>query len=404
MSMVNYLQRSLFRWRYAILIILIISAIAAFVSFQINRWLPNYALSFSRLIAQQFHTQISFETVKYRFPNYIIFKDVNVLEFEGKSPILQTSSVIMNFTFPLFSSATPLNDITINDMSINFPILKDYLNRHNKKIYAWARTLPKGNMRLLVPNGRIYLKDYLTGSSISFNTDLSLDQGRVSAHGSWIKNNKVNYELNGNIHNAGFDLDKLTLVEGRSSLNLWGGWHGNDIGWKGFIFYDNFYILDIDGHIKIQDKDIILDHLSFSIDGDGVGARGHCSKQGLFQCDADMTYWHGTQRPDQQIPFKNINLHLHAQNSPQGLSFNGAADLYFLFIPNAPVFLQNTHLDFKGLKAQVINGNSLNLKIKKIQSNFPSRTTYTPFPLRISWPASITGSHTKKRSTFLPGY
>lgn len=381
MLMVNYLQRFLFRWKYAILIFMMISAIAAAVSFQINRWLPDYALSFSQLIAQQFHTQISFKTVNYRFPNYIILKKVNVLEFEGKSPILQASKVVMNFTFPLFSSATPLNDIIIHDMIINFPALKNYWAQHNKKIRTWAKTLPKGNLRLLVPNGRICLKDAPLGNSISFNTDLNLDQGRVNAHGSWTKSNTINYELYGNIQNAGFDLDKLTLEEGRSSLNLWGSWHGNTIDWKGFIFYDKYYILDIDGHLRFQEKDIILDQLSFSIDGDGVGARGYCSKQDLFQCDADMTYWQGTQHLDGQGPFKNINLHLHAQNTPRGLFFDGTTDLYFLFNPKAPVSLQNAHLNFKNLMAQVINGNSLKLSIKQIQGVFSTRDNKYTLPL-----------------------
>ena len=61
MLMMNYLQRFLFKWKYAILIFLIISAMVVAVSSQINRWLPNYALSFSNLIAQQFHTKISLE-------------------------------------------------------------------------------------------------------------------------------------------------------------------------------------------------------------------------------------------------------------------------------------------------------------------------------------------------------
>jgi hypothetical protein len=214
-----------------------------------------------------------------------------------------------------------------------------------------------------VPNGQLYLKDYHQGNPIAFKINLSLNQGHVSALGSWNDNDIFNYELYGNIHNAGFDLDKFTLQEGRSSMNIWGSWRDNNIDWKGFIFYDKFYILDIDGHLKIQDKDIVLKQLSFSIDGNGVGARGHCSRQNLFQCDAEMTYWQGTQRLNGQGPFKNMNLHLHAQNTPHGISFNGAADLYLLFNPDAPTSLQNAHIDFKNLKARVINGNSLKLKI-----------------------------------------
>ncbi len=370
MLMVNYLLRSLFRWKYAIVITLIISAIAAAVSFQINRWVPNYAFSFSQLIAQQFHTKISFNTVYYRFPNYIIFNNVRVLEFDGKRPMLESSRVTMNFSFPLFSSATPLHYIVMNDLDINFPVLKDYWAKHDKEIYAWIKTLPKGKMRLLVPDGLIFLKDHPHENPISYKSDLNIDNGHISAQGSWDYNGNYKYEFNGISRDDGFDLDKITIQEGRSSLNLWGSLRANNIDWKGFIFYDNFYILDIDGHIGIQDKDIILTKLSFSIDGDGVGARGQCSKQSLFQCDADMTYWQGTQHPDDQKPFKNINLHLHAQNTPQGLFFNGAADLYFLFNPKAPATLQNAHLDFKGLKAQFINGDSLKLKIKHTQNTF----------------------------------
>ena len=101
-------------------------------------------------------------------------------------------------------------------------------------------------------------------------------------------------------------------------MNLWGSWRDNNIDWNGFIFYDKFYILDIDGHLKIQQKDIVLKQLSFSVDGDGVGARGQCSRQNLFQCDADITYLRGSQHLDPQRPLKNINLHLHAQNTPAG--------------------------------------------------------------------------------------
>jgi len=366
--MVNYLQRFLFRWKYAIVIFLMISAIAAAVSIQINRWVPNYALSFSQLIAQQFQTRISFSNVYYRFPDFIIFKDVRVLDFDGKRPLLESSKVTMNFTFPLFSSATPLHYIILDDLGINFPVLRKYLERHGKKIYAWAKTLPKGKLRLLVPNGQIYLKDYPQGNPISYKVNLNFDQGRISAQGSWDDRAKYNFELDGTGRDDGFDLDKFTVQEGRTSINFWGSWHANNIDWKGFIFYDKFYILDIDGHVRIQDKNIILKQLSFSIDGDGVGIKGQCSKEKLFQCDADMTYWQGTQHHDEQIPFKNINLHLHAQNTLQGLSFNGAADLNFILNPIGPVSLQNAHLEFKDLKAQIINGDTLKLKIKQTQN------------------------------------
>jgi len=123
------------------------------------------------------------------------------------------------------------------------------------------------------------------------------------------------------------------------------GQHNNDIYWKGFIFYNKFYILDIDGHLKIQKNDISLKQMSFSIDGNAVTARGDCLKLNLSECDAD-------------IALNNSKLHLHAQNSPQGPLLKGSLDL------------QGAHIDFKNLKALIINGNSLKLKIKQTQSTF----------------------------------
>ena len=159
MLMVNYLQRFLFKWKYALLIILIISALAAAVSFQINRWLPDYALSFSDFIAQQSQTKISFKIVRYRFPNYIIFKDVKVLEVNGKTLCCKLPGWSWGFLFPLFSSATPLRYMVMDDMTINFPALKDYWAHHGKKFPHGPRHFPKGKLRLLVPNGRFYLTD-----------------------------------------------------------------------------------------------------------------------------------------------------------------------------------------------------------------------------------------------------
>jgi len=318
MLMADYLQRSLFKWKYAVLVILIISAIAAAVSYQVNRWLPQYALSFSNIIAQQFHNKISFRTVHYGFPNHIIFKDVKMYEFDEKSPVLQSSKVMMGFSFPLLSSAAPLRYIIMNDLTVNFPAFKDYLTRHNKNIFTRTTALPKGNIRLIVPNGRFYVKGLSSGDPITFKIDLSLNQGHVNLHGSW---------------------------GGQSSIDLWGNWQGNNIDWKGFIFYNKFYILDIDGNLIIQEKDITLKQLSFSVNRNSVLARARCSRQELFQCDAD-------------IALKNTNLHLHAQNTAQGLVFNGWADS------------NRVHVNFENLEAMIINENFLKLKIKQIQSTF----------------------------------
>lgn len=364
MLMVNYLQRFLFRWKFALLIILIIAAIAAAVSFQINRWLPEYALSLSKVIAQQFQTQISFNSVHYRFPNYIILKNVKAFDLNRNISLLETSKIIMNFSFPLFSSATPLNYIMLDSLVIDLPDLKNYLTLHHQKIFAWAKTLPQGDMHLIVPNGKYYPQGYTKGNPVSFNIDLRLNQGQLNANGYWGDKDKFTYEIYGKLQDYGFDLDKLILGDNESSINLWGSWRNNSIYWKGFIFYNKFYILDIDGNLNIQDKDIALRKLSFSIDGDNVEAWGHCLKVNPFQCDADIDYRRQAQHVTTQEPLKNIHLHLNSQKILRSIVFQGASDINFLVSPDSSTSLQSIHFDFKDLKARLINNNFLRLKIK----------------------------------------
>lgn len=317
MLMANYLQRFLFKWKFALLIMVITGMVVAAFSLQINRWLPNYCLSFSDLISQQFQAKISFRTAYYRFPDNIILKNVQVFSNDPAVPMLQASRV----TIDLF------NKIVINDMIIDFPVFKNYLALHGKNKYVWPKTLPKGKMHLLIPNGRFYLVDHTKGDPIPFDIDLELDKDHhLSVNGSWA--DRFDYEIDGDIYDSGFNLDKFTLKDGRSSINLWGSWHDNSVAWKGFIFYDKFYILDIDGNLEIQEKNVVLKQLSFSVNGDPVSASGDCLKQNPFQCNAD-------------IALKNLKLHLHSQNTSQGPVFKGSADLDFPFNPDSPTSLQS---------------------------------------------------------------
>ncbi|MBF0570685.1 MAG: hypothetical protein HQL12_02315 [Candidatus Omnitrophica bacterium] len=385
MLMANYLQRCLFKWKYVILIILIISAMAAVFSSRINRWLPDYALSYSNLIARQFQAKIYFGEAHYLFPNCIIFKNVKILNPEESPPMLQASRVIMKFPSLLFSSPAPVNYIVMVNLSVNYPVLKNYWAHHGKKIYTRIKPLPEWNIRLFVPDGKIYLKGPSPEDPIAFKTDFSLDQAHLNAHGFWTDKDRFDYELDGNIRDSGFDLDKLTLREGNSSLNLWGKLSGGNIDWKGYIFYEKFYILDIDGHLKIERNDIILKGLSFSIDGDAVEASGHCLKQNLFQCDADITYRRVPPHIDPQKPLESINLNFHAQNTLQGLFLTGQSDLNFLSVLGHPPSLQKVHLDFENLKALIVNGDFLKLRIQHMQSIFSAQGNKYKISLSDLW-------------------
>ncbi len=326
MLMANYLQRFLFKWKYTILILLVTGAMGTAFDFQVNRWLTPYSLALANAIGQGYQTKITFETVHYHFPNSIILKNVKIFSPDKKSPMLQASRVTVGV----------LNNIAIDGMAIDLPALKNYWVWYGNKIYARTKGLPPENIRLLVSNGQFYPHGLANGDPIGFKMDLRLDQGSFSAHGSW-----------------GL----------QSSLDLWGRWHAHSIDWKGFIFYDKFYILDIDGNLNAQGKDIVLKKLTFSLNGDNVTASGHFLRQDFFQCEADVT-------------FKNTRLHFYAHNTRQGLVFKGTFDL------------QNAHLAFKDLMARIINGHLLKLRIKQMQSNFSIHGNEYRLPLEDLW-ASI---------------
>jgi len=387
--MISSLQRSLFKWKYAGLLILIIAAIVPVMSFSINRHLPPYASALRDLINQQLAIKISFSSIHYRFPNYIILKHVTVLPSNSKATLLKTSRMVIGLTLPLSSSWPSVYYAELDGATIDFTALENYWQQHGARLSTWVRTLPQDNLRLLVPNGRFTPKDK-TRDPFPFKLDFSLKHNHVTARGFWKDKDKFNYELYGDRLGAGFNLNKLNIESGQSSINLWGRWQENTIDWKGFIFYKKFYILDINGHLNIQDTGIVLKNLSFSVNGDDVALSGHCSKETFFQCDADMSLSRQKQHLSAAAPLKDMHVHLYAQNTSEGLTLNGQTDLNFLFAPNAPFILQSMHLDFKNLKARIMNTELLRLKTNHMEISWVSHEEHKisaeNFLVGIHWP------------------
>ncbi len=356
MSTTSYLRRCLSKWKYALIILLIISAMVAFFSIEINRWLPEDVLSFTRLIGQQFHAKISYRSAHYRFPDYVILKDVFV--FDDNKIVLQSDRLIIGFL--------PLHAVVADHLTIHSPAFKKYLAKNGKKIYTWIKGFPKGKVRLSVLNGEL---QGIAKDPTGFTTDLLFEGEGLSAHGFFEHQGRCNYEINANIRDDGIDLDQFALKRGDTSIDLWGSWHLDSVNWKGFIFNDKFYILDIDGHLKIQKDLLVLDRLSFTVDGDAVDLSGECSRKTPFSCDAELGFWKAAAGSKSPGPLKSAHLRLHAQGSPQGPVFNGSSDLYFIFDPVSHKF-QNVHLNFDALRPVLWNGDFMKFNIGQLQGAF----------------------------------
>lgn len=365
--MTNYLQQFLFKWKFAVLILVLTAAMIAGFSCWVNRYLPKYAHAYCNLIGQQLSEKFSFGEIHYGFPNRLILKNVQVLPLGKGTPMLKISRMVMGLSLPLSSSGPAINYVALNDATIDFALLKDYWDEHRPSLYAWARTLPQSNLRFFLPDGQIYLKSK-TRDPNHFKIYVDLKQDHVLAHGTWDDKKKYDYVLSGNLIDHGFNLTKLTITEGESSINLWGQWQNNNIDWKGFILYKQIYILDISGHLNIRDTAIVLKDLSFSVNGDDVDLTGQCSKQKFFQCTADLTVSRQKKHLTAQMPVKDISFHLESQNTPQGPFFNGQADLKFLFKANPSFAIPHARLSFKNLKGRIINASLLQLRMDRLEA------------------------------------
>ncbi|MDE2028618.1 MAG: hypothetical protein KGJ11_08760, partial [Candidatus Omnitrophica bacterium] len=382
MSTVGFLQRSLSKWKYVFILILTIACFAAILSLYVNRWIPDYSLSYSHLVAQQSKTNISFAKAQYRFPNYLILSDFKIFSDDSQTPLLRADKLTLGFSFPLLSSSIRLNSVSLDKGILDFPRLRNYWSRHGKEVLAWLKEIPHGNLKLTVLHGQILAGH---GRTIGLGLKLQNVADRVQANGSWKEGKKTFYfEIDGHVAPSGFDVDKFTLKRNAALINLWGRWHGRYIDWNGYVFYDKYYILDIDGHAQLQDKSIVLKRLSFNLDKDNVYIAGSCSREELFSCDGAMALRRPVQNINELAPLKDIQLHLHVQNTLQGLVSNGSSDVHFLF-DNSPTALQAVHGDFDGLKLLIVNGRFLSLKIKDLQSTFFLQGRAHMVPMRHVW-------------------
>ncbi|MBF0504825.1 MAG: hypothetical protein HQL14_06955 [Candidatus Omnitrophica bacterium] len=367
----NYFQRSPSKWKLAIIFILVISAMITAFSFSINRYLPKYALAFCDILNQQLALKVSFSSIHYRFPIYLILKNVKVCVNSENAPMLAAHRIVMSLSIPFSASGPSFNNAVLDHTTMDLESLKNYWRKYRTPLSAWTHTLPRENSGIIIHNGELYLKG-LDSKPFPFEVDFSRKQDHVSAQGFWINKDKFNFQLYGDLAQTSFNLSKLFIEGGPSSINLWGKWQENTIDWKGFILYKQFYILDIHGHLNIADTDIVLKSLSFSVNGNDMTAQGSCSKLKLFSCEGDMTLARQKQHPSYDDPLKKISLHLSSQNTPKDILFNGQADLYFLFDPHYPWPLKSMHVNFKNLKTRLLNTNFLKLKIDHIDASWMS--------------------------------
>lgn len=159
-------------------------------------------------------------------------------------------------------------------------------------------------------------------SPIVFNADLAFENGQFSGK----------------------------LRDNRSFLQFWGHWQDNKLNWKGFMFYDGplekdaLYILDMDGRLEIKKEGVFLEKLSFSVNGDKISAAGH------FLWGAPPKF-----SIHAQEDLRNTKMNAYGQLGPKGILANGGMG-FDLF-----------SMEFKGLRAQVINGELLRLKVKQVR-------------------------------------
>ncbi|GEM_PF-2753898 len=370
--MINYFARSPSkwkRWKRWMFIGLIITSMGSVFCFIIDRFLHQFAPSCAGPAADQFKLKISFKAVHYRFPHQVVLDDLKVVDVSaGPTALLDASRAVLGFSIPLFSAHHEIHvsQIMLDHMTVHLPEWKDYITR-NRSLVSWARSLPQRDIRVRLANTQVYYDQ--AAAPIAFKIDFTFRRGHWTGHGFWEGKGHYDYEFAGDIARPGWQLTKIVVRHDRSFLQLWGSWQENYLDWKGFVFYDGplakgpLYILDIDGHLHIKDRDIALERLSFSVNGDKVQATARYVMGDPPKFGANITYTRQAGHVHPQDPLKNADVYFYGQGSGQGALVNGDVNFYF----DTP--LERLRLGFEGLNAFAINNKFLQLKVRQGESS-----------------------------------
>ena len=146
MLMANSLLRFLFKWKYVIIVILTIGAGMLAFCVRINHWLPDFASSYSQVLAQQFQTKITFKTVRYRFPYSIVFEDLTIIRKDNAKVvsfigIVWISWWIISSTDTYSSDCEVFNIFRINTLWSNTNPLLSAIQKRMQKLTATDLTI-----------------------------------------------------------------------------------------------------------------------------------------------------------------------------------------------------------------------------------------------------------------------
>lgn len=247
-----YLLQFFFKSHRLLFILIIAAFFIFFCSWGITKITDIFVPAYARVMSDRLKIQITFEKARYIFPKQIILRNVKIFDAKDSSePMLEIPRVNLDFSFPqLFSKGSiHLDQMTLTHMIAHVSVLKNYLQHSSAALIQELKLLPQLDTKIILTDTKLYLP-------VTFHVNFSLVKGEFMGK----------------------------FEDGPSFLQLWGVWKGYRLIWKGYMFYSGplakepLNILDIDGRLNVNDKDISLEKMSFSINGDRFLATGHWHK------------------------------------------------------------------------------------------------------------------------------
>lgn len=349
----SHLLRFLIKCKGWIVFIVLIGSLVGAYFLLLNSLVHRFIPAFVDLMAQRLNVNITFYNVHYSFPRGIILNNVRIFDKQNSSgPMLEAPQLTLGFALPLFFSQEKihLNQITLEHMTIHATALKNYVTHDGSRLWKEFRALPDADIQIQLANTQLYLfKSDQIVAPIVFDMDFEVHRGKFIGK----------------------------FKDEHAFLQFWGSWQKNSgLDWKGYMFYNGplapapLYILDINSRVVIRNSDIVLEKLSFFINGDKVSATGHCLLDKPYQFQTDISYNKQDRHVTVQNPLRNLTVNLYGQLGPQVVEVNGclSVDLFSNLKLNMP--LQKGSLAFRNLQARVINDSLLRLKAQESQALF----------------------------------
>lgn len=245
------------------LVLVFLTAFAATIA--ANIFVSGQKEKFQKIIADKFNQEISIEKIGFRLPNYVVLKDVTMLQ-DSDSPeakkrlfAIQRIEAKVSLKKLLEKKIIYLTEVSIYGIKLDYSEAVKFFNENFDIIIKLLSSLPGvEKFGIYIRQARLDLpqadeKLCHIGFDINLQTrkDKFLTKGEVYLKHPFFKkawlfgfgqnNDSLKYAFKGYMTKRGIAIENLSLKHKKGDLKLWGAFENNILRLNGFTTLYNFF-------------------------------------------------------------------------------------------------------------------------------------------------------------------